>query len=555
MPIAQLAEEVRSGKRSVSMTPGQGDTGTLVTVSGEINQSLPFNNTLVDFEPQLELRTGYGFYHSVSGLSEQVITCRFESGDSLLSLVPGLQVVLQGKLAGTYTGDPFPTFLLEECRVIRQEEVSDVSIPQQKSHSVQELQALSQKWDQLRAELAGALKVDEYSLTSHLDGSYKVEIAAASLDANGRLSEAAMQALNRLPVIRTFQIGDFGEPVKSTCATQVGSIASIQSLVLRDASEVNDQDLAQFLGNGGLHGLTLVNPANLTTEGFAAFSQVPLLEQLHLAGGATAALPALSHLTRLRSLELSRVNISDDDLQVLKHLDRLRSIQLEYLPISGSGLIHLAAPEQLWDLALTGSAADGHRIGNEVIPALKTMTGLIWLRLHTTAVDSTVVEALAEMPHLQVLSIASSPVDSGIGSGLEKLSRLRQLSLIRTQVDDEFSESLAKLSTLTSVRLEECPVGDEVLVALAACPELTVIDMVRTQVTDSGLEAFASAAADREISELRLSGTQITEAGLKNLLKLKNLNGLSVSRNLEISEATTSALKEKFQNLSIRRSR
>lgn len=240
-----------------------------------------------------------------------------------------------------------------------------------------------------------------------------MEIAAASLDGNGRLSEAAMQALNRLAVIRTFQVGDFGEPLKNTCATQVGSIASVQSLVLRNASEVNDQDLSQFPGNSGLHGLTLVNPENVTTDGFAAFSQVPLLEQL----------PRLCHL-----------------------------------------------------------------------------------------------------------------------------------SLIRTQVDDGLSESIAKLSTRTSVSQEECPVSDEFLVALATRPELTVIDMERIQVTDSGLEAFAAAAAGREISELRLSGTQITEAGLQHLLKLKNRNGLSVSRNLEISEATTSALKEKFRNLSIRRS-
>lgn len=555
----QLAEEVRSGKREVPYHfPGV--VQQRVMVAGVIEEVMPHHLSFSDdYEPQLTLRTGYTWLQHDAALREQLIACRFASGELLKDLAAGQQVVLEGGMVIELGGSGPRSPTLMNCRVVKQEDLPQRAIPERAALTLQELNDFRQQADSIEGEVQTALGVDSFQVQKE-PGSYNYTLTAlppSRLDENGRLRAEVLESIEKLPKLQELTVGDHDEFISGLSEGWCGPNLSAHKVRVF-ANEVQDGDFARLLEIRGIHALQILDPRLLTASGMAALEQIPWLETLQVSDLRSDIgerlgnehLANIRFLPRLRTLELTGTAIDDDGLRVLKELRNLRRIVLDGMPVTGAGLMHLSAPEQVWSLKLSGGLGrtNSVKVNGEVVPALKRMTGLVTLEIFNTDIDSTLAEAVAGMPGLARLEISRSPVDSKIGEGFDRLTNLQRLVLSHTEVDDSLADAISKLPELWRVSVTHCAAGDGVIAALANCPKLRYLSLVDTDVTDAGLEAFAARAGKLALFRMSLSGTDVTETGLKHLLQLERLNELQVSRDLDVSDETVAAFRNRFSS-------
>src|SRR5262245_47605707 len=94
---------------------------------------------------------------------------------------------------------------------------------------------------------------------------------------------------------------------------------------------------------------------------------------------------------------------------------------------------------------------------------------------------------------------------------LHDIANLTTVNLIDTQVGDEAAPALAQLSGLRSLDLSGTQITDAGLKPLHG---LTALSFRNTAVSDAGLTAVANFA---ELRSLNAAGTKITDAGMKKL--------------------------------------
>ncbi|MFM8272360.1 MAG: restriction endonuclease subunit S [Gemmata sp.] len=209
-------------------------------------------------------------------------------------------------------------------------------------------------------------------------------------------------------------------------------------------------------------------------------------------------------------------------------------------------------PDSPW---LTSLELTGNRVTDAGLKELAALTNLTYLDLRNTPVTDAGLEELAPLEHLAQLDLTDTPVTD---AGLKRLVRLQNLTglgLFRTRVTHEGLGELANFNKLTSVWLSE--VTDRTLGVLREVHRLPVLgnaeaagngrpimpeDVIRlnldgTQVTDAGLRELA---AFKNLTNLYLGGSPVTDAGLKELAVFKNLTTLT----LHDTRVTDDGLKE-----------
>jgi hypothetical protein len=109
---------------------------------------------------------------------------------------------------------------------------------------------------------------------------------------------------------------------------------------------------------------------------------------------------------------------------------------------------------------------------------------------------------------------------------LSGLANLEVLYLVRTQVTDSGLEHLKGLANLQALSLSGTQVTDSGLEHLKGLANLRWLNLSGTQVTDSGLEHLKGLA---KLQFLDLLGTQVTDSGLEHLKGLADLQRLYLS--------------------------
>jgi hypothetical protein len=89
-------------------------------------------------------------------------------------------------------------------------------------------------------------------------------------------------------------------------------------------------------------------------------------------------------------------------------------------------------------------------------------------------------------------------------------------------------------------------VSDEGLAYLAEIPSLSVLDLSGTQITDDGLRHLTGL----ELRSLRISNPQLTDDSVKHLEAMKSIRRLSV-RGTKISDQAKEHLKKVIPNLDV----
>lgn len=319
--------------------------------------------------------------------------------------------------------------------------------------------------------------------------------------------------------------------------------------------------------------------------------EMPALQTLELPGSRLRDedLNLLTAFPELKLVSLRRSLIRGDGLKVLPHLSRLKSIDLSDNELTDDCRHHLAAADAgtqlllantwlsetaLIDLKRTGcQIADrpsGRQSYEQGSGTAQTVSGgelpseyhllsvahstagqdrqavryvdhpyrnshFRWLRVSGIRLLTSELELIAPWSKLEFLDLTSLHV-AGVTFyrnrrdyrlPLGHLRDLKTLSLAGTGVGDHAISPLAQCRSLRYLDLRMTDLNGDGLVAIAKLPRIEVLRLSHNLIEDDDLVHLAGL---KSLKQLELDSTDITGTGLRHLDKLTNLKQLSISR-------------------------
>ncbi len=269
---------------------------------------------------------------------------------------------------------------------------------------------------------------------------------------------------------------------------------------------------------------------SLTAEDLARFGQTQQLRALYLDGAIFEErhLAALAGHRSLLDLWLRTTGITDAGLAQLGRIP-----QLEKTSVTGSARANAQVTDaglaQLASLNLTDLGLVGAAITDEGLKTIGQMKRLRWLEISNTQATGAGLAHLQGLPDLRYLQANGL---SGLGAepmaSLANLPLLQSLSLNRSDFGDAAAARLAEspFRNLRQLRLEDTQLTDEGARHLARLTHLNHLELSRTQLTDAGVSALA---ALRDLEVLKLDGCGVTDAALASLSRLRKLRELHLN--------------------------
>jgi len=528
--VTELVKEVQDGTRKVSiMSIAKG--GDRVQISGVIGEVDPYKYNIFDeeYEPQLRLESGLPEV-SFAGVKEHLIECEFVKPEQLKELSIGQTVVISGEITWSVSFGGPKTFDMSKCELVSAQPHTGVSAP---FYVGQDVKDYGEDGEKLQAVYDAIKKAElDYFDLNEDDLRMRVEVPASFGEDEERLPAPALAALNSVPIIERMEVGSYSA-VPNALAVDLGKVRYCEKLKVESA-KLEKTGLEAMVSIPGVTALELWYPVLLEAEDYSILGKAPQLRQLRILGkhdekllieNADAALDHLKELTQLRSLSLGKIDLTDAGLAVLAEFSHLRFLKIEECSSSGSGLIHLAHPEIIWELSYTGET-----VTDDIVEPLRKCHEIVLLDLSNTSVTSRIGEGIADMVSLSTINLFKAPVDNAIGPHLGKLTSLNTLHMTRTQINDEFVIPVQSMESFRFVNLSNTQVAGNVCEQLGASPTLTKIHLDETPVDDAALKRLAASPETSKLQYLSLKDTEVTELGLLELIPLKELKKVTVSK-------------------------
>lgn len=279
-----------------------------------------------------------------------------------------------------------------------------------------------------------------------------------------------------------------------------------------------------------LHYPSALPPRSGAVPGFAVgrdtakkLKELPVPESdfaLHLPDPTPEALQALAGYSRLTTLVLAHHHSPE----ALKELTRLRQIQVLRVDFIGDdrGLMkEIASLPNLTSLGIGGSVTDD---GIKELARLKKLTSLFCWGLDERKMTGVGFKELVPLEHFTTLSLHRSGLND---DGLKQIAGLKQLRVLAigyTKVTEKGFVHLARLKELRHLELTNISFTEQGLKTLAPLEELTTLHINCPSDPNGGwpkhLKQF------KKLRYLDLDDTRVTEEGLKELAQFKHLTEL-----------------------------
>jgi hypothetical protein len=257
-------------------------------------------------------------------------------------------------------------------------------------------------------------------------------------------------------------------------------------------------------------------------------------------GFTDAKLRALPKLDRIRNIALWSTAVTDNGFREL-----LRAGALEEISIS-SDILSDSAFEVLAQLPALASVQVEHgpKIGDAGLRYLSKCTELTELYLKETSITDNGLKSISKLPQIWSLVLDDTKISDEGCAALADLKQLSLLSLNRTRVT---GHGLAALRDSDfDIYLEGSPVTDQGVAAFAKeLKKLKLISLSETGVGDMAARAIAKL---RDVEDVRLSNTKITDDGLAAFEGHPTLDSLYVE-GCAVSKRAVSSLKKATPNL------
>ena len=231
--------------------------------------------------------------------------------------------------------------------------------------------------------------------------------------------------------------------------------------------------------------------------------------------------------------DCKNAGITDEQIVHFQGLPNLTQLSLENAEITDAGLDVVQGMTQLKDLGLRRCS----QITDVGLAKLAGLPNLERLHLLYTKTTDDGLEGVGRIETLKVLDLrgCTSVGNAGI-QHLEGMKNLVDLKLRCPAVKDGAMASIGKLTKLRYLALEDCVITDEGLPPLGGLKDLRVLNVMRTIVSDDGLQNFA----DHHLQDLRVRDTAVTGPGLEHLTgSHESLKYLDISETLIDNEGVS----------------
>ena len=329
-------------------------------------------------------------------------------------------------------------------------------------------------------------------------------IAAEDLEVSWRARTAATAVFSQLTAQgRTSFLGQLENRLKLSATLPVQTRAEILELIA--SFEVKTAEVIQRLTQLGValdmsqDGTTKVSFHSNTSASDSLFSD-------------------MRFASRVSSINLARLRITDEQLRHLQHLKYLERLYLKDTGLNGTGLKHLTGLLKLNSISLQGL-----NLKPEAFDALAQMKNLQYLGLDQTSTTDRDLAKLSGLQHIKQLWLNDTKVsDEGLAA-IGNMDGLEKLVLTNLAIDGSGLEDLAALKRLKYLSLEGCPVDDSIMQHLKRFDSLETLGLDKTRVTD---KAVVEIKKLKNLKVLWLAGSRVTDQCVPDLLEMQNLERL-----------------------------
>ncbi len=242
----------------------------------------------------------------------------------------------------------------------------------------------------------------------------------------------------------------------------------------------------------------------------------------------------LAHVFNLNMLDLSYTSISDRGLRTIEHLQRLDILNLAGTKMTGAGLASIGRLAHVAILHLDGTDALGG-LGH-----LKSMRSLEILSLRDATVSENDLAQLRGL-RLEQLDVTRTGTNGQFLKAFKEPRRMANLTLRENKsIDNQTCGYLLPFANLVELNVAYTGINDDGLATLSKLYKLRELDIGGTAVGDHGLESLKALA---RLSTLNLEATKVSDAGIDKLRPLKQLQSLTL-RDTRISDAACTALRQ-----------
>ncbi len=369
-----------------------------------------------------------------------------------------------------------------------------------------------------------------------------------------RYTGVTIVGLRKMPAMKNLQRLRVHLRKDDVANDKLNDLACLKNLTTLDVSDnrfFSDLSLKEIARNTRLTSLD-IHGTGISDAGLKHLAEMPNLEELVLSNSRVTneGVKELVGLKRLRVLHLDGTDVSDAGLRALGGCTEITELYLQGaygINMTTAGLKHLAAFKKLAKLQLGGDA-----VTDAGLKELAALNGLNVLDLqYADAVTDAGLKHIAVHKNLTVLDLTYTKATADGLKELADLKELQELRLLPSRVTDQHLHELRRIGMLHVLPFAKAKDSGRAKSDL----EIVWLDLSGTQVSDAGLKEIAGLAnlihLDLSIGVTSKQMRGVTDEGLKQLAGMKQLVSLDLSR----TKVTDAGLKELHALTSLRRLR
>ncbi len=239
----------------------------------------------------------------------------------------------------------------------------------------------------------------------------------------------------------------------------------------------------------------------------------------------------------IEALDLSRTQVTGKGLKYLSDCEKLSKLALRGLKLDDEMMEQISKFSQLQKLDLSNTDVE-----RKHLKLLRGLKELAILRLTETKITDEALVELVTYPKLRILSLEETAItDEGLAT-LGQIKQLRYLALSSKKLTPQRFRQLAPLKELLSLELNHEDITDELAI---------VLNQIGLLHTLCSREQPFDPLEEKQSPNLKLDmyHTKLTEIGVKEFLKLKDLSRIHTNPNQITDQLVSLLIEEKKLHL------
>lgn len=254
---------------------------------------------------------------------------------------------------------------------------------------------------------------------------------------------------------------------------------------------------------------------------------------------------SIEQLRLLDELNLTGINLKDEDLRYFAPLKNLQTIRLDRTGINGEGFKYLLQNYSIHSISLSGTNVTDRALSYiGQLPEIKSLDlsntnvsdknmifienhkGLIELKLNDTFVDDNTLVILSNIINLKKLELRNTNITDWGMQFLSLHQKIERIVLSRCFITDDGIKHLSHANAIKHLNLSQTLITDKALNYLKHLRNLKHLDLSKTAITNKALMIIAQF---NQLIHLDISDTKITSKGYPLIKKIKKLRYLNIN--------------------------